>query len=296
MASNSDVHDPFYTPHDDLIYKEQQRILAEAANIDRNPSADDFEEADSFPIDIDQQSHPASSLIETPPVKQLPIWRPPPLRIPKDRDDEEETDDEDDEIDKEKAALDTKLRCCCCTMKTCVISTFSMALVLGLIMYFLFPRVPGIQIAGIFDDPSGTHVFDLSHPQMYVWQMSAVANLTVNNPNYIPWYINGMDVVLRDLVTGQQVGSAELYSYNLPAQAYVAVSVPVKAQYLTSNLTDATLRNLVAACSNNRPALPVRFIMNFNVAGLSLFGNSSMELQSTWSCPPSVSVQDPLGS
>jgi len=295
------TEDPFYSPHDDFVYREQQRIMAEAANMDRNPALSaDVEVEDSVDGEV-----PSSQLIagdrlqiRTPAARVQPTgWQPPPpLRIPKDRDDEDEDGDSDDDgqLEKGRTVRPGQQRCCCCSMKMFVVVSFSVALVLTLIGFFLWPRLPGIQLDGIFDDPNGDHIFNLSTQGKYVWQMGATANISVNNPNYIPWRINRMDAVMKDLLTGQQVGSGKLVSYTLPGQSYVAVSVPIHAQYLTSNLTDPTLRHLVASCSGEHPALPVRWIMNFDIAGMNIFSTPSVELQGTWMCPPSVSVNDPL--
>jgi len=300
------THDPFYSPHDDLIYREQQRIMAEAANMDRDPAASpDFqaEKSENDEFNNISGNNPSSPLADGFDAPSIPLqaqpqqygWRPPPLRVPNNRDDEDEESEYGD-LEKGLTSKRDQRRCCCCSMKMCVVVTFSACLVLTLLGFFLWPRVPGIQLSGIFDDPNGSHVFDLSHAGKYDWQMGATANMSISNPNYIPWHVNSMDVVMRDLLTEQQIGTANLVSYTLNPQSYVAISVPIKAQYQTSNLTDPTLRNLVASCTGDRPALPVRWIMNFNIAGLSIFGNPSMELQGTWNCPSSVSVSDPLAA
>lgn len=182
-------------------------------------------------------------------------------------------------------------RCCGCARMLCIAITSAVLLALAVLGFFLWPRLPSLRLNSI--STVGGEGFHFQNNEG-TWALNLAANVSVDNGNYIAWELNKVECQLLDRFTGKVLGTGELTSQSLPPRGLSNLRIPVVAKYKTANLTDPTLRDLVAACSDARPALPIRWIMQVDVAGLGLFVKPSVELEGMWKCPSNVTVNDPL--
>ncbi|RKP27231.1 hypothetical protein SYNPS1DRAFT_21198 [Syncephalis pseudoplumigaleata] len=180
-------------------------------------------------------------------------------------------------------------RCCGCRQRYCIITTFFTLLVVALILFFAWPRLPTATVSSIttttgmsINMPGNTPI-DVTTGMQGKWSVV----LSVENGNFIPWPFKTVRVDVTDphLLSNAKIGTGSLNGVKL-SRGFTGLKVPVTIKYHASNATDPALVGMSNACDNGQP-VSLNFSIFFQVAGLSFFKSTSTATASYNCQPPS---------
>jgi len=134
--------------------------------------------------------------------------------------------------------------CMCCTWLRAVIIIFIVLITVGLVLFFVWPRIPSVSIQGY--TVTGT-------PQLStgaVWQAYVPFNVTVQatSTNYINYHLNRVVVNLTSQASGLLLGGGTTYNLDILAQTTSFLNLTLALNYTASTLTDPTLISVFNAC------------------------------------------------
>jgi len=158
---------------------------------------------------------------------------------------------------------------------------FGLCCVVGLILAFTIPRVPGFQFNSNTPLIAATPPFNNTIPTLFSrapanFSFPAFADLEADTgSNYLPLTFNNIHTQVFDLNTGRQVGSGDSGHFTIPAKSFPRIQLPLNFTYIATNDSDQTWANWYNACKNkaiynggNRPPIQFKLLLNMDIKGL----------------------------
>ncbi|KAL0076561.1 hypothetical protein F4703DRAFT_1965354 [Phycomyces blakesleeanus] len=144
-----------------------------------------------------------------------------------------------------------------CRHRAWVICVFLGLLVAGLVVSFIWPRIPLMRIEGASATLSAkiTQTRQNDRVGNVAFESEWLVNITVDNRhNYLPTRLTRLQVVAKDSLTGLVIGKgvhnndATPEPIILPERRISMIQVPVHLNYQARDASDTTFVNLVNAC------------------------------------------------
>ncbi|RUO96764.1 hypothetical protein BC936DRAFT_141484 [Jimgerdemannia flammicorona] len=165
-----------------------------------------------------------------------------------------------------------RTRRCCCGVKrrTCVFIAFGTCVVIGIIAYFCWPRIPIPTIGGA-SLVDGTSFGTSTAP---VIKADWLVNVSLDSrDNYIPIRFSTISIIISHSLNYNVIGKGSLSGAVLNPRGIQTIQLPIAIDYETQSNTDATWRHLYDACGPQKAgasvALQISFTITFEVWGLS---------------------------
>ncbi|KAL0076723.1 hypothetical protein J3Q64DRAFT_1647447, partial [Phycomyces blakesleeanus] len=163
------------------------------------------------------------------------------------------------------------------------ICVFLGLLVAGLVVSFIWPRIPLMRIEGASATLSAkiTQTRQNDRVGNVAFESEWLVNITVDNRhNYLPTRLTRLQVVAKDSLTGLVIGKgvhnndATPEPIILPERRISMIQVPVHLNYQARDASDTTFVNLVNACfsQSHRESLQLHFWMTLSITGLDWTG------------------------
>jgi len=178
------------------------------------------------------------------------------------------------------------------TWRFTVFFIFGLCIASGILLAFLFPRVPQFSISQDAPLSAATGDFNSSIPIRFLtfpanFTFPAFADLEVDTgSNFIPLKFTHLNAQIFDLQTSAQVGNGDMYGITFPAKVVTNLQVPMNFSYTADNSSDITWASWYNACRNRgqfadgkRPGLRFRLVLEMNIRGL--IGSRSTATQVT---------------
>ncbi|TFK60502.1 hypothetical protein BDN72DRAFT_872898 [Pluteus cervinus] len=192
-----------------------------------------------------------------------------------------------------------------CTRKVFVFALFGICGLVGLVLGFTIPRVPGFNINNSRPLANATGSFAKSIPVGFSrspanFSFPALAELQLDtSSNWLPLTINSLHATVYDLDSARQIGSGQLGKMTFPAKAFPDLAFPLNFSYLASNDSDQTWMNWYDGCRNAafytgniRPAVKFRLLVEMNIAGLPTSYTATTQVSDA-NCPVELSINAP---
>ncbi|KAK9696209.1 hypothetical protein K7432_012593 [Basidiobolus ranarum] len=181
--------------------------------------------------------------------------------------------------------------CCpgCCSRKVCVIVTFLICILVGVVIWLLYPKVPSSSIETI--QLSGTP--QVNNEQLpYFFNATLMIRVSMNNYNLIPISLSKLEAVGYDSNTNSEIGRGIAENVSLPGQRVTSFEFPYVLTYFFGNVSDPTWIHLARSCVPtlvnfpDRSAMAVRFMASMWFPILSWTGwVPKVTYQGNFVCP-----------
>lgn len=158
---------------------------------------------------------------------------------------------------------------------------FFFIVILGFLLFLVWPRVPLLRIEGTsIVTPVEIVQTQQGWMQNVMFTTTWLVNVTVDNrQNYIPTRLNKVQVIVKDAVTNALVGKGSHYDGGggdattdlVLMDGISTVSLLVSVNYQARDMSDATFLDLVHACHRNVNDLPSSLPLHFWIT-LYMFG------------------------
>jgi hypothetical protein len=183
---------------------------------------------------------------------------------------------------------------------------FALIVVIGIILAFTIPRVPGLQFNNFTPLINATNTaFGRSVPVEFSrapanFSFPAFAPVQFNtNSNFLTLHITEISGQVLDAETGRQVGNLTLGDTYIPAKTFQVVNLPITFSYIASNDTETTWVNWYDACINpqnapngTRPGLNFQLVVQMTIAGLPGTSSASTQVNGA-NCPVTLPANAP---
>jgi hypothetical protein len=141
--------------------------------------------------------------------------------------------------------------CGCLSPRIAVFTAFTSLALLGVLLYFVIPRVPAIAmqtVTPLVAVPNGGGM--VTHLRPTNFSMDMKVNLRADNTGgWIPTKVKKMDMVVYDITTAKKVGTGTLFDQSFPGRKRTTFQFPVSFAYGSINATgDATWLHWINAC------------------------------------------------
>ncbi|ORY76925.1 hypothetical protein BCR35DRAFT_119000 [Leucosporidium creatinivorum] len=174
-----------------------------------------------------------------------------------------------------------------------VFITFALAVVLGLLLYFVIPRAPGVNWG---DQTSSTALTSTNTSGTYSttptnFDFSAEVALDFDaRGSYIPTKLYDLEAIIYDLDTTVQIGTGKMDgSAKLPGRSITTVTMPLLFQMSFTNTSDTTYSDVIRSCTNSGNSFPLTLSFTYKISGV--IGSKSAKLQSQdLTCPVTLSL------
>ncbi|ORX66115.1 hypothetical protein DL89DRAFT_260411 [Linderina pennispora] len=137
---------------------------------------------------------------------------------------------------------------CCCGAKYCVAATFAMIVLLSIVGFFLWPRVPSISISSLSALEPAKITYD-KQESLFGIMMPLQINYAINSGNFYPLVISRVHVLGFNGVTGNRIIETEILRLESLPQTLQFHSANTTMHYLTSDMSDPALVDLFAKCA-----------------------------------------------
>ncbi|ORX87639.1 hypothetical protein K493DRAFT_306862 [Basidiobolus meristosporus CBS 931.73] len=181
--------------------------------------------------------------------------------------------------------------CCpgCCSRKVCVITTFLTCMIIGVVIWLLYPKVPSSSIETI--QLSGSP--QVNNEQLpYFFNATLIIRVSMNNYNLIPITLSKLEAVGYDSNTNSEIGKGIAEHVSLPGQRVTSFEFPYVLTYFFGNVSDPTWIHLARSCVPtlvnfpDRSAMAVRFMASMWFPILSWTGwVPKVTYQGNFVCP-----------
>jgi hypothetical protein len=155
--------------------------------------------------------------------------------------------------------------CCGFSFWICIPFWIGFAIVVTIIWYFCWPRVPNLSFgdASVKDGPVwGPDTNPSLQSDWYV-------NITIDNSeNWIPTRINNIVFNVLDTNTQKFVGGGNTNAFTIPGRSIQTLNVTVSINYTASSTTDQTFTDLYSACGPQKVGAPPPLSIDFQVGNL----------------------------
>ncbi|KAI9293683.1 hypothetical protein K502DRAFT_342981 [Neoconidiobolus thromboides FSU 785] len=135
---------------------------------------------------------------------------------------------------------------CGCSGKMCVIVTTAACFFIGLILFFLWVRIPGISPSSEFRIISGPTT--TVNETISTFKAQLQIELRINNPNFYPLWLNELNGKVYDIGTNNQIGNGNVKPLYVPIQGEAFTNYTIDINYYTSSQQDRTFLDIMAAC------------------------------------------------
>lgn len=160
--------------------------------------------------------------------------------------------------------------------RTIALILFLWIVIIIIIWYFVWPRVPNLSISQVNDDTDIKVVTNSTKKSFSTqWNVSITAD---NSVNWVPTRFNSINLELFDTKTLVKFGYGSSGFMVLKPKKKSTFSVPVAIFYQTDSLNDTTFQDLYNACgvqiSSNVPSenrqdmLNVTLLATYHIAGI----------------------------
>jgi hypothetical protein len=188
----------------------------------------------------------------------------------------------DDGFDREKGLFGKKgffvkkrsWMCSSCTRSSIVIVLFGLIVCTSIILAFIWPRLPLLQIQGASLALGPTVTYNPSATTYTAsWDLDIA---TDNRNNYVPVTAVIMDTFVRHSLTGTIFGRGQQHNVVLRPVSQYKMTLPIDINY-QAKPDDAVINQILASCgpgpkSNTTQPLEVDFGITIHIWGLSYFG------------------------
>ncbi|GAN01240.1 hypothetical protein MAM1_0005c00672 [Mucor ambiguus] len=183
---------------------------------------------------------------------------------------------------------DRRRRCCCCWgRRAWVMLAFLAVLVVTVLVFFFWPRIPLIRIEGAINTipTKVTQTQQGGRTSNVAFESTWLLNITMDNRrNFFTTRFNRIHIIAKDAMTGLLIGKglnnnveAGIVVY-LPGKAISTIQLPISVNYQARDSTDATFSNLMRACHTNTTmasghhSLSIHFWFTLYLFGLDWLG------------------------
>lgn len=154
-------------------------------------------------------------------------------------------------------------RCCCgLRRRTCVFVSFGIMIVIILIAFFCWPRIPvaTINSASLVDGP---YFGSNTAPSIKAdWSL----NLQMDNrASFIPIKFGKISAIVNDALTLVQIGSGSMQDVSFSPGSIQAINFPIAINYATLQYTDSTWQDLYKACGPQQVGQSVALQISFTI-------------------------------
>ncbi|KAJ2896124.1 hypothetical protein GGI21_005075 [Coemansia aciculifera] len=198
--------------------------------------------------------------------------------------------------DNSAMATMSKFPFCCCAARYCVAIGFVTVLVVAILGFFAWPRVPSISISSLSALAPATVTYDEAN-SLFGLNMPLRINYEIHSGNFYPLKINQVHVTGFDGVTGNKIIDTTLARIRVAPLRLQFYSESTTIHYLTSDMSDPALTDLFGKCAprsatsvskdiEGRPgALTIRFQLKVNVSNLGWLKQPIVTLNQNVECP-----------
>ncbi|KAI8323566.1 hypothetical protein GQ54DRAFT_309925 [Martensiomyces pterosporus] len=202
--------------------------------------------------------------------------------------------DMDDDLGGDDRAL-SKFPFCCCAARYCVAISFVAIILLFLMGFFVWPRVPTLSISSLMALQPAQVIYDVDH-SMFGLRMPLRINYEIHSGNFYPLVISRVHVAGFDGVTGNKIIDAVVTKLPVAPQQLQFYSSTAWLSYLTSDMADPALVDLFGKCAPKSAGLPrseaersgkltIRFQISVDVMNLGWLRQPIVTLNQQVECP-----------
>ncbi|KAL0140933.1 hypothetical protein V8B55DRAFT_1385726 [Mucor lusitanicus] len=187
---------------------------------------------------------------------------------------------------KHRHAKDADRRCCCWGRRAWVILAFLMVIMVSVLVFVFWPRIPLIRIEGAINTipTKVTQTQQGGRTSNVAFESTWLLNITMDNRrNFFTTRFNRIQIIAKDAMTGLLIGKglnnnveAGIVVY-LPGKEISTIQLPISVNYQARDSTDATFSNLMRAChanttSTGHHSLSIHFWFTLYLFGLDWLG------------------------
>ncbi|EIE76016.1 hypothetical protein RO3G_00720 [Rhizopus delemar RA 99-880] len=169
-----------------------------------------------------------------------------------------------------------KTFCCGLGYRSIAFIALLFIVVIAIIWYFVWPRVPNLSVSDVDDNMNIQVVTNSSIKYISTqWNMSLTAD---NSENWVPTRFDSIDFILSDERTSAVFGNGTLGSTVLSPKKKSLIVVPIDVYYETDSINDATFQDLYNACGvqissntpyeNSQDLLNITIHVTYHIAGI----------------------------
>ncbi|SCV73837.1 BQ2448_6267 [Microbotryum intermedium] len=184
-----------------------------------------------------------------------------------------------------------------------VFGIFTALVLLGLLLFFVIPRVPGIDWANendldSFTADGGSQSSYMTSPAAFAFS----ANISIqvdSSSSWIPTRMTSLQATVLDLSSSEVIGTGGIPygSIALPARGKRNVIIPISFNGSFTSTNSTTYGDVIRACTVNSTSrlLPISVALTFKIQGL--VGTKLAKLQSTrTTCPVELGLKNSFPS
>ncbi|KAG7444185.1 uncharacterized protein BT62DRAFT_952630 [Guyanagaster necrorhizus] len=188
------------------------------------------------------------------------------------------------------------------TRRVTVFFLFGLAIVVGILLAIMVPRVPSVTINSDTPLANATGDWKTAVPTYFNrspanFSFPAYADLQLNTgSNILPLIFSNIKGYVYDLDTSREIATGSTGHKTVPAKSFPEFLLPLNFSYIASNDSDATwnnwydgCRNAAASASGARDSVKFKLILEMDIVGL--IGSRSTTTQVTnANCPIELSI------
>jgi hypothetical protein len=169
-----------------------------------------------------------------------------------------------------------------CSRRGWVICVFLGLVLIGLVLYFLWPHTPLIRIEGakLVNPPKIIATNQGLMMSNVAFESEWLVNVTVDNrQNHVPTRLTRIQTLAKDALTGLVIGKSDgSDGFVLAANTISTIQLPIHVDYQARDSTDTTFVDLTKSCipqqnsTTGREALPLHFWITLHFFGLDWLG------------------------
>jgi len=183
------------------------------------------------------------------------------------------------------------------TRKALVFGLFGVCIVVGVLLAFTIPRVPGLQFNNDKPLTAASGAFGQSIPASFSrapanFTFPAYASLQIDtNANFLPLAFKSINAQVYDTDTNMKIATGNIAHQTFPAKTFANFNMPLNFTYVATNDSDQTWVNWYNACKSRsqyvggtRPGVNFRLILSMDIAGLPSSHGATTDVTSA-PCP-----------
>lgn len=167
-----------------------------------------------------------------------------------------------------------RLGCLCCSRSCIVIACFGLLVCVSVVLAFIWPRLPLMQIEGssVWQSP-----YVSFNPSATNYEASWTLDVSTDNRNnYVPITAVIVDTFVRHSLTGTVLGRGQVQNVVFHPTSRYNMPLPIDIGY-QSKPDDPLMKQLISACGpgtkgNTTQSLELDFGITIHIWGLSYFG------------------------
>ncbi|RCH88482.1 hypothetical protein CU097_006105 [Rhizopus azygosporus] len=164
----------------------------------------------------------------------------------------------------------------CCGLKSAIATVVLLLVILAIICYFVWPRVPNLSVADVDDNVDIQVNLNTTKKSISTqWKMNLTAD---NSANWVPTRITSIDLQIYDESTTANFGNGSSGFMILPPRKRTSIIIPMTIHYEPDSVNDTTFQHLYNACNiqsvpnapseNRQDVLNVTLHVSYHIAGI----------------------------